>query len=127
MSWQRELVAQALAVILAEACPDASVFDHPPATVTPPAVVVSWPTTVTYNESGFGVDRAAMTVALVAPVDGEALIDSLKAAAREAILEDKTLAGSVASAVATGERNWRVVNVAGVDVLQAELELELIM
>jgi hypothetical protein len=44
-------------------------------------------------------------------------------AVRAAVNADITLGGVVACVTATVERNWRNLNVAGIDVLQAELQL----
>lgn len=56
-----------------------SVFDYPPDAISPPAAVVSWPDTVTYDQTyRRGMDRMTVpVVVLVAKPSGKAARDQL--------------------------------------------------
>jgi hypothetical protein len=104
-----------------------TVFPAPPATFNPPALVVQYPTTVTKHSPAFGVDLAALPVlAAVGAPEGGAL-DALLEQATAAVEADISLAGTVQSAKTVEWRNWRILTVAGVDMLVAELVLEIRM
>jgi hypothetical protein len=104
-----------------------TIFERPPSTVNPPAVVIGRPTEVRYSEAAFGVDMADFGVLCVGPIDGDDIVDGLIGFVRSAIGPDPTLGGTCKSLVAGAERNWRALRVAGVDVLVAEVALEVMM
>jgi hypothetical protein len=124
VSWDRSLVGPALAQVLTDAVVAAgetiTVFEKPPGTLNPPAFVVARPTTVRYATFAFGVDDVELPVLCVGPLDGDDRVAELIAFARAAISEP-TLGGVVQICYPTGERNWRAVNIAGTDLLSAEL------
>ena len=130
MTWDRATAAKALAAELEAAVAAAgetvTVFDRPPATVNPPAIVVGRPTEVAYAQFAFGVDEATLPVLCVGPVDGEDRVTELIELVRGAISEP-TLGGVVQNAWASAERNWRQINVAGADLLQAEVTFTIAM
>ena len=123
MSWDRSKAAPALAEAIAAANPAVSVFDKPPLTLNPPAIVVGRQTEVAFATSAFGVDEATLPVFCVGPADGDDIVAGLITAARDAIDVDPTLGGIVQRCDPVAERNWRGINVAGTELLQAELSL----
>jgi hypothetical protein len=124
MSWDRAAAAKALAAELGTAVAAAgetvTVFDKPPATLNPPAIVVGRPVNVDFSTVAPGIDTAQLPVACVGPVDGEDRVSELIALVRGAVF-DSSLGGAVQVAFATAERNWRQINVAGADLLSAEV------
>jgi hypothetical protein len=126
MAWQRAATAKALAELLREAQPDdgaASVFSSPPETLNAPALIVGHPSDVRYSSQGFAMDEATLPVVCVGPLTGDDVVDELIADVRAVVLANPKLDGTVASCVATGERNWRAIRVGGADFLAADVEL----
>jgi hypothetical protein len=123
MAWSRTTATQALvAALQVTAGESVWVYGKSPNTVNPPAIVVGRPTEVVYATAGFGIDSATLPVLCVGPVDGEDMVDGLIAMVRAA-LSDPSLGGAVQSVYAEAERNWHNLNVAGADLLQAEVTL----
>jgi hypothetical protein len=126
VTWNRTDATQAVvAALQAGLGATVFVFDKPPATLNPPAVVVGRPD-VTYATAAYGVDQATLPVLCVGAVDGEDTVDGLITGVRAALAEP-SLGGAVNSCVAAGERNWRNVTVAGAELLQAEVTLTIRM
>jgi hypothetical protein len=127
VTWDRQsaaaAVTQALQVTLGETT---WVYPAPPQTVNPPAVVVGRPAGVRFAEVAFGIDMAELPVVCVAAADGEDQAARLVGLVRQSF-PDPTLGGAVLSCVAVAERNWRNVTIAGVDLLQVEVVLDIRM
>lgn len=123
MSWDRAAAAKALAAELAAVLADvgdpATVYDRPPGTINPPAVVVGRPTEVRFSVIAPGIDEVLLPVLCVGPLDGDDRVADLIAAVR--LIDNTNLDGVVQIAYPTTERNWRQVNVAGADLLSAEV------
>ena len=88
MSWQRSLVAAALADVLKAAQGEgdtAAIFSAPPETLNAPAIVVGRPTEVRYGVAGFGVDEATLPVICLGPSTGEDTVDGLISFVREVL------------------------------------------
>jgi len=128
VAWDRPAAAGALVEVLEAATSSTvSLFEQPPATFNPPALVINYPATVTKHNPAFAIDQAATTVtAAVGVSDGDTL-DTLLDAANLAVEADPTLAGTVQHAKPVEWRNWRVLTVAGIDMLTADLALEVRM
>jgi hypothetical protein len=123
MTWSRVDATAALTAALQATCGEGVwIFARPPMTVNPPAIVVGRPTEVVYATAGFGVDRATLPVLCVGPADGEDMVDTLIGLVR-ASLADPSLGQAVQTTYAEAERNWHNLNVAGADLLQAEVTL----
>lgn len=131
MSWHRAPVAKALeAAIVAELDTlelEVTVFDHPPFSLNPPAIVIGRPSEVRYAAASFGTDEVVLPVACVAGAEQDDAVSELIAVVRGAAAHDQTLGGTVAIAYVTGERSWRNVNVGGADYLAAEAMLAIEM
>jgi hypothetical protein len=126
VSWQRALVAAALADTLktAQGSDDtAGIFSQPPETLNAPALVVGRPTEVLYGVAGLGMDQATIPVICIGPSTGDDIVDGLIHFVREAVRADVTLSGAVPSCICTSERNWRPVRIAGADLLAADVVL----
>jgi hypothetical protein len=124
VSWQRALVAQALADVLkaAQGVDDtASIFAAPPETLNAPAIVVGRPTEVDYGTAGLGCDTAILPVICIGPSTGEDMVDGLITFVRQTIGANVTLNGTVPSCTVTSERNWRAVRIAGAEMLAADV------
>jgi len=128
VSWQRTIAIPALVKAL-QAVAGEAVYVHsrPPNTLNPPCLVVLRPTEVRYDEVAFGIDQADISVLCVAPADGEDTADELITAVRSAVGENINLGGAVQVVDDQAERNWRNVNVAGVDLLTVEVALQIQM
>jgi hypothetical protein len=128
VSWDRPSASAALAFVLEAATDGAvTVFETPPATFNAPALVVNYPSTVTKHTPAFAVDQAELTVtAAVGAADGDKL-DALLDAATAAIETDPTLGGAVQHAKPVEWRTWRLLAVSGIDLLAADLALEIRM
>jgi hypothetical protein len=124
MTWNRSIAAPALAQTFENAVAAASetitVFDRPPMTVNPPAIVIGWPSEVRYANAAPGIDEATLPVLCVGALDGEDRVAEIINLVRNAAT-DTQLGGAVQIAYPAIERNWRQVNVAGADLLQAEV------
>ncbi len=131
MSWDRGAAADALVAVATAATapliPPATCLPKPPATFNPPTVVVQFPLTVTKHSPAFAIDVAdlALLVAVGAP-EGE-LLDQMLGLLDDAIQADQTLGGVVQVAKPTQWRNWRILTVAGADLLCADLALTIQM
>lgn len=125
MTWDRAAAAKALAAKIGDAVTaaedTATVFDRPPLTINPPAIVVGRPTEVRYAAFASGIDEATLPVACVGPLDGEDRVAQLVALVRGALAPSDQLGGVVQVAYVTGERNWRNLNVAGTDLLAVDV------
>jgi hypothetical protein len=123
MSWNRATAAAALTAALQTAAGEtAFVFERPPNTVNPPAIVIGRPTQVLYGTAALGIDEATLPVLCVGPLDGEDIVDGLIQTVRAAVA-DHNLGGTVQHVYPEAERNWHNLNVAGADLLQAEVTL----
>jgi hypothetical protein len=131
VSWDRTPFAGALAkAIEAEldsAGVTASVFDKPPFTLNAPSIVIARPTEVRYSEAAFSIDAAAVVVTCVGGADDDETVSDLIGVVRSAIAADESLGGTVALCVPMSERNWAHVNVAGADLLRADVVLDIQM
>ena len=128
MTWNRSAAAAGLEATLQAVLGETVwVFQKPPQTLNPPAVVIGRPTQVDYSMVAFSIDQATLPVICLGPVDGEDTVDELITAVRDAVGADITLGGAVQHCAATREQNWRLVNVAGADLLQAEVQLTIRM
>lgn len=127
MTWDLEPVAHAIADLLGAI--DATVKAYPaaPETFNPPAYVVGWPSTVDYDIQQFGIDVATIPVAAAAGVEEIDRVDQLLDAARKAIDADLSLGGTVQYARTATQTNWRPMRVAGIDMLLADLIVEIRM
>jgi len=128
VTWSRTdattAVVNALMVVAGETV---FVFPKPPQTINPPALVVGRPIEVRYGTFSLGADEADLPVACIGPADGEETVDSLIGMVRQAVAADRSLGGVVQDCTDTLERNWHNLNVAGVDILQAEILLTIRM
>jgi hypothetical protein len=124
VTWNRASAARALADVLEQAAlaagDNATIFDKPPLTLNPPAIVVGRPASVNYQQYAFGIDEVELPVTVVAALDGDDRASELIDLVRTAIL-DPSLGGVVQGATPTTERNWRTLNVAGTDLLVADV------
>jgi len=125
MGWNRADVAAALVPILAPIDAQATVFATPPETFNPPAIIVGYPQSVDYDLAAFGVDLVQLPVAACAGAAEVAKVDAYLAQARELIAADLTLGGVVKACRARAQSNWRRLNVAGAEILAADLVLEI--
>jgi len=127
VSWDRTVAVPALVDAIEVASGQTVfVFDRPPTTINPPAIVVGRPVEVIYATAWFSVDEATLPVLCVGAGDGDDTVDDLIAVVRAAV-KDPGLGGAVQSVVASAARNWRNLVVAGVDILQAEVTLTIQM
>jgi hypothetical protein len=127
MTWNRADAAAAVAAILEPLDPSVSVFAAPPETYNPPAYVVGYPTNVVYDLPAFGIDQATLPVIAAAGLSQVDYVDELLEAAKKAINAAVALDGAVQSCRVAEQQNWRVLNVAGVEMLAAEITLEIRM
>jgi Mrp family chromosome partitioning ATPase len=128
MSWNRATVAGALVDLLSEALNgQVMVFDRPPGTVNAPAVVVGRVNSVTYGVGAMGIDDAELPLVLVGGADDMDGVEALKASVRQAIANDQTLGDVVQLAYPEAERNWRVLNIGGADLLTVDVILQIRM
>jgi len=125
MSWERQPVAQALVALLEPLDPTVAVFEAPPSTLNPPAYVVWWPTSVTYNAFAFGVDLVLLPILCAAGAAEFDRVDALVSAAKTAVDGSPQLDDAVASCIADSQSGWRLLSVGGADVLAADLVLEI--
>lgn len=128
MTWQRAPVAAALVPILAAIDDTVPAFASPPETFNPPAYIVGYPRTVNYRTPHFGTDEAMLPM-LAAGGAGEVdRVDQLLELAYDALTAaDSTLGGLVQLVDPGPQDNWRLLRVAGVDVLAADLLLRILM
>jgi hypothetical protein len=127
MTWNRQTAAAAItAALQATMGETVFVFNKPPATVNPPAVIVGRASEVRYSIPAFSIDEAILPVTCAGPVDGDDIVSGLIAAVRGSF-PDPTLGGVVQACWPTDERAWRQVSIAGVDVLLADVNLTIQM
>ena len=119
-----EALAEVLTDATADLAPLPSVFDRPPTTVNPPALIVQFPTTVTKHVPTFAIDQVDWTVTAVAGLGDPETIDTLLAVATAAVEDDPGLGTVVPICKPVEHRNWRLLTVAGTDMLAADLILE---
>ena len=131
MSWDRPTAAAALVEVLSGATaaltPPPSCFTSPPSSFNPPALVVYLPTIVTKHIPAFGIDRIQLVVLVAAGTSEADLVDQLLGLATDAIQADKSLGGAVQLCNPDEWRNWRILTVAGADLMAADLALTLHM
>ena len=128
MSWDRPAAADALVTVLTAATDDlVTVHDRPPSTLNAPALVVSYPTTVTKHTPTFAIDEASLAVLGAVGVEAGDGLDELLEDATTAIETDPTLGGAVQYAKPVEWRNWRIMTSAGASLLVAELVLQIRM
>jgi hypothetical protein len=128
VTWDRAPVAAALVEVLTAATAGlVTIHPKPPNTVNAPAVVVSRVESVAYSAAALGIDAVVLPVVIAGGADQDDAVDQLKATVRAAIAADWMLGGIVQSCVATEERNWRLVNSAGIDLLAVDLILTIQM
>jgi hypothetical protein len=124
MTWDRSVAAPALAQALTDAATAsgelATAFANPPTTLNPPALVVAYPISVRFAATAFSIDEVQLPVICFGQIDGPDVVSRLVTFCREAVF-DTQLGGAVQTCYATEERNWRPVNVAGTDLLTAEV------
>jgi hypothetical protein len=126
MSWDRLSTAPALADALNTTASElVSVFDTPPPTLNPPALVVGRPVVVRYSTFALGVDEVELPVVCLGPLDGEVLVNELSAMVRTAVVREPTLGGTVKGATAMEERNWRSIVIAGTSCLAVDVILSI--
>jgi hypothetical protein len=129
MSWSRAPVVAALTAMLGEATAGDSVtvYDRPPMTFNPLAVVIHRPN-VNYSAIAFGIDEATLPLIVASGVEQEDALDALKETCRQAVLADQSLRGAVQLAYPSEERNWRnYTGAGGIQILQVELVLTIHM
>jgi hypothetical protein len=131
VSWARTPVAAALVDALEAIEPISaglvSCFDRPPTVFNAPAYVVAYPDTVQKNTPAFGIDLTTISIICAHAVDQADGVDELLEAADKAINADLTLGGVVQVAQVKEQRSWRVFTIGGVQMLLAELSLEIHM
>jgi hypothetical protein len=127
MGWNRDDVAKALVPILQPIDAQAKVFPDPPETFNPPAFIVGFVQSVDYDLAAFGVDMVQLPIAACCGAGEVAKVDAYIVAARDAISEDLTLGGVVHAAKPRAQNNWRRLQVAGAEILAADLVLEIRM
>lgn len=131
MSWDRTPFAAALAKALdaelAVSDVTATVFEKMPFTLNAPSIVIGRPSEVRYSEAALGVDAASVPVTVVAGADQDETAAELIGVVRAAIGADEGLDAAVQSCVPRSERNWAHVNVAGTDLLRADVILDIQM
>jgi hypothetical protein len=128
MAWNRPAAAAALASVMAAGTDGTiTVLAAPPATFNPPALLVGYPATVVKHTPAFGVDLASLAVLAAVGAPEADSLDSLLSSATAAIEANPSLGAVVQHAKPTEWRNWRILNVAGIDMLAADLALEIRM
>lgn len=127
MTWLRSAAADALVEVLAGIDPVVSVFARPPETLNPPAYIVGYPRRVGYDEATFGVDSAELPVGIAVGPSEVDRVDDLAQAAKKALDVDPSLAGAVIHCRAGVQDSWRILNIAGADVLVVDLVLSIRM
>jgi hypothetical protein len=123
VTWNRQSVADALVGVLGPAV-GVTVHEKPPEVLNPPCLVVGRPTTVTYATAGLGIDEAELPVVIVGGIETEDRIETLKVAARSAILANPSLGLANVTVWPTSERNWlNRTGAGGIQLLTVELIL----
>jgi len=127
--WDLAVAAPALAGVLRSATagmsPPPTVYDRPPASFNPPAIVIGVADPVDYSTPAIGVDTAGeWSITVAVGVEGAFTADELIRTMRAGLTLDPTLGGVVQLCRATGSRNWRWVQLTGGDYLTGDLILE---
>jgi len=128
VTWDLEPVAHAIADLLGAI--DATVKAYPaaPETFNPPAYVVGFPVSVVRGAGAMGVDVAQLPVAACAGPTESFKPNALLIAAIPALEADPTFGGVViGSKVTNAQQSYRRLSVAGIEVLAADLLLEIRM
>jgi len=124
MSYQRTTVAAALAELLSTIDPTVAVFAEPPPSFNPPAYIVGYTRHVDYDAPSFGVDRTDLPVAVAVGVLDGARMDELLDAAKKAVNESLTLGGTVQSVRVRVQEQTLLWNIAGAEIMAADLIVE---
>lgn len=103
-----------------------TVFEQAPATLSPPSLVIGRPVEVRYAVGALGIDEAEFPLVCVGPIDDDT-VDDLIVFVRSTLLADPSLGHQVQSATATSERSWRMLRVGGIDLLAADVILQILM
>jgi hypothetical protein len=125
MSWDYRSSSSAIVAYLADALPLVSVYDRPPATFNPPAVILAHPQLVTRNQPRFAVDRVTWPLMCVAGANQADYVADLLDQVAAVIDDDPSLGGEVQSATAATFGGWRITDVSGIQVLAADVTLDL--
>ena len=125
MTWERGPVAAALVDVLTPLDATVSVFSVPPSTFNPPAYVVGYPTRVDYGIPTYSIDTATLPMLAAAGPSEVDRVGALLAMAKAAIEVDPSLGGSCQVCRVTSQTSWRILSVAGADILCADLVLEI--
>jgi hypothetical protein len=104
-----------------------TIHPKPPNTVNAPAIVISRPESVAYSTAAFGIDLVTLPIVIAGAADQDESVDQLRETVKDAIDANYNLGGVVQSCQATEERNWRLVNSAGIDLLAVDLMLTIQM
>ena len=124
MSWDYPSSSAAIVDTLTAAIANVAIFDRPPASFNVPAVIVAHPAMVTRN-SPFGIDLVQWPIiCAVGPDQADRLAELLDACA-SALETDPALFGIVQSTRAVSFQGWRVMDVSGIQVLAADLTIEI--
>jgi hypothetical protein len=89
--------------------------------------VIGRPTEVRYSVQGFSLDEVTLPVSCVGGMDRDADVAALIELVRSTVDASINLDGACSEIHAVGERGWRHVNVAGADLLAAEITLQVLM
>jgi hypothetical protein len=140
VTWSRRACAEALAFVLeAAATPPVlfetealvpsqiTVFEQPPSSINPPALVIARPIEVRYGTAALSIDDAELPIVCCGPVTDDDTLDDLIAFVRQTLAQDPTLGAVVQSCTPELERSWRPARVAGVDLLVVDLVLRIQM
>ena len=125
MSWSFGTSSVAVVEALEAALPSVMIFDRPPATFNPPCVILGRPALILFNSPTFGVDLATWPLQCVVGLEQDDRLAELLADVAAAIDADPSLFGTVQSARAVSAQGWRALDIAGINVLAADLTLEI--
>jgi hypothetical protein len=128
MTWERAPVAAALLPVLAAIDPAVPAYASPPETFNPPAYIIGYTRTVNYRVH-FGVDEALLPILAACGTAEVDRVDHLLNLAYDALstAADSTFGGVVQLVDPGPQDNYRLVRVAGIDVLAADLLLRVLM
>ena len=128
MSFDRQAMADALVGALSTALGEtAMVFGSPPSTFNPPAVVIGFPTTVVLHSPAFAVDTCTVPVLCTAGVADVTGLDSLMGVVSACLDVTGSFPPDVIVLGPSEWRNWRILTVAGIDMLAADIITEIRM
>jgi len=121
MTWDLVTLGEAIAAALEPT--GVKAFASPPTTLNPPAYVVNFPDNVDFGTVSLSLDTVEVSVSAIIGLSAPPSdLADLIAKARDAF-NDRRLGGAVANCNNTGARGIRTAQVAGIDVLTAELTL----